>query len=216
MLPFFLDVIIRSNWRSVHLITTRYEVLWEPYQRYHAVSNIQYVSLPRGYTVVAFRLNDVSVPVVDWCFFGTDWLILLLKHWLTDNAVICSLGANHRPADTETHECIMKGDDGGDWWVVRQWRKQIVHTLCMCSEQARAWTQTRTWQHTAVTQLRTKNTSRWGHLIAGSVSRLSSLCDDRHLRCWWLSVTSGKYRTRSCKARVNNVKVWSERTSLQT
>lgn len=131
MLPFFLAVIIRSNWRCVHLITTRYEVLWEPYQRYHAVSDIQYVSLPQGYTAVALRLNDVSVPVVDWCFFCTDWLILLSKHWLTDNAVICSLEANHRPADTETHECIMKGDDGGDWWVLTQGRNRLS-ILCAC------------------------------------------------------------------------------------
>lgn len=117
MLPFFLAVIIRRYWRCVHLITTRYEVLWESYQRYHAVSDIQYVGLPQGFSAVALRLNDVSVPVVDWCFFCTDWLILLSKRWLSDNAVICSLGANHRPADTETHECIMKGDDGGLWLV---------------------------------------------------------------------------------------------------
>lgn len=120
---FFLGCNYQKQLKMMHLITTRYEVLWESYQRYHAVSDIQYASLPQGYTAIALLLSDVSVPVVDWCFFCTDWLILLSKHWLTDNAVICSLGANHRPADTETHECIMKGDDGGDCLVLTQGRK---------------------------------------------------------------------------------------------
>lgn len=149
MLLFFLAVIIRSNWRCMHLITTRYEVLWESYPRYHAVSDIQYVSHPQGYTLIALWLNDVPVPVVDWCFFCTDWLILLSKHWMTDN-VICSLRANRRPADTESNACIMMGDDGDDGFRRREGNRLSI--LRMRSEWPHIQTQTQTRWRTTITR----------------------------------------------------------------
>lgn len=128
-------------------------------------------------------------------FFCTDWLILLSKRWLTDNAVICSLGANHGPADAGTHECITKGDDGGTWLVDSDAGKEMdFHTLGSASGRMFEPRQTQNVAaHTCLAgtgKERGTFTSRcWrclhGHQscvsITGNVSGISSLCDPRHL-----------------------------------